>query len=85
MQFTTRVAVLPRGAARIGLTYSRGGWIDRVDSVDTPVQGVYKRILIADRRLVVRACPARGLIAGRLRPVQGKFGFDHFRKETEKL
>ena len=36
------------------LTYSQGGPIDRFDAVDTPDPGVYKRILIADRLLVVR-------------------------------
>ena len=53
-------------------------------SVDTPERGVYKRILIADRRLDVRTCRTRR-VTDRLRPVQGEFGFDHFRKETEKL
>jgi hypothetical protein len=64
-------------------------------SVDTPVQGVYKRILVADRYVGARASGIRK-VAGRCSPVHGgslggaarftgEFGFDHFRKETEKL
>ena len=63
-------------------------------SVDTPVQGVYKRILVADRH-VDRArleyegrwasSPVHGRSLGGAARFTGEFGFDHFRKETEKL
>ena len=54
-------------------------------SVDTPLRGVYKRILITDRRLDVRAClERRRWLSGAAR-FRGEFGFDHFRKETEEL
>jgi hypothetical protein len=64
-------------------------------SVDTPLEGVYKRILIADRdldarvsgirKVAGRSCPVRGRSLGGVARFAGEFGFDHFRKETEEL
>jgi hypothetical protein len=64
-------------------------------SVDTPQQGVYKRILAADRhvdpcasgipKVAGRCSPVHGGSLGGVARFTGEFGFDHFRKETEEL